>query len=40
MKERGKPALQFVHIPHVLVTGPIDTHSLRVIRWDERVELP
>jgi hypothetical protein len=35
MKEEGKPPLLFVHIPHVLVAGPIDTNGLRVIRWEE-----
>jgi hypothetical protein len=38
MKEEGKRPLLFVHIPHVLVAGPIDTHGLRVIRWDEPPE--
>ena len=36
MKETGKRPLLFVHIPHVLVAGPIDAHRLGVIRWDER----
>ena len=35
MKQEGKRPLLFVHIPHVLVAGPIDTHGLRVVRWDE-----
>jgi hypothetical protein len=35
MKDLGKRPLLFVHIPHVLVAGPIDTQGLRVIRWDE-----
>ena len=34
--ETGKQPLLFVHIPHVLVAGPIDAHRLGVIRWDER----
>lgn len=34
-KQQGKPPLLFVHIPHVLVAGPIATHGLRVIPWDE-----
>ncbi len=36
MKGTGKQSLLFVHIPHVLVAGPIDAHRLGVIRWDER----
>jgi hypothetical protein len=35
MKETGKQPLLFVHIPHVLVAGPIDAHRLEVIRWDK-----
>lgn len=35
MKERGGPTLMFVHIPHVLVAGPIDVSGLRVVGWDE-----
>jgi hypothetical protein len=34
MKEQGRPALQFVHIPHVLIQGPIDTRGLRKIAWE------
>ena len=30
----GRP-LTFVHIPHVLVAGPIDVRGCRVVRWDE-----
>ena len=30
-----KKPLMFVHIPHVLVTGQIDTNGLRRIRWDD-----
>jgi hypothetical protein len=33
-KEEGKGALQFVHIPHVLVLGPIDTRGLRQVAWE------
>jgi hypothetical protein len=35
MKQEGKRPLLFVHIPHVLVAGPIDTSGLRVVRWDQ-----
>jgi hypothetical protein len=35
MRERGQPPLLFVHIPHVLVAGPIEIRDLRVIPWDE-----
>jgi hypothetical protein len=34
MKDEGKRPLMFVHIPHVLVAGPIDTRGLRVIPWE------
>jgi hypothetical protein len=34
MKEQGKPALQFVHIPHVLIEGPINTRGLRQLAWE------
>ena len=34
MKETGRQPLLFVHIPHVLVAGPIDAHRLEVIQWD------
>lgn len=34
MKQRGAPALFFVHIPHVLVAGPIDVSGLDPIPWD------
>ena len=33
-KAEGKPALTFVHIPHVLVAGPIETIGLRQISWN------
>jgi hypothetical protein len=32
MASANKPALTFVHIPHVLVAGPVDTSGLRVIQ--------
>lgn len=35
MKDEGKQPLLFVHIPHVLVAGPIDTRGVQLIRWDE-----
>ena len=31
----GKRPLMFVHIPHVLVAGPIDTSGLRIVRWED-----
>ena len=34
MKAEGKRPLTFVHIPHVLVAGTIDTRGLRVISWE------
>lgn len=33
MHDRGQPPLMFVHIPHVLVGGPIDVSGLRVVSW-------
>ena len=35
MKERGERSLMFVHIPHILVAGPIDVSGLNVVPWDE-----
>jgi hypothetical protein len=35
MKEAGRPPLLFVHIPHVLVAGSIDTSGLRRVHWSE-----
>jgi hypothetical protein len=35
MEDRGKPPLMFVHIPHVLVAGPVDVAGVRVVPWDE-----
>jgi hypothetical protein len=32
MARENKPALTFVHIPHVLIAGPIDTSGLRVVQ--------
>lgn len=32
---RGQPSLMFVHVPHVLVAGPIDIKGCPVIGWDE-----
>jgi hypothetical protein len=26
----------FVHIPHVLVAGPIETDGLRIISWEQQ----
>jgi hypothetical protein len=34
-KVTGRPALMFVHVPHVLVAGAIDTSGLGQIFWDE-----
>jgi hypothetical protein len=35
--QSGAPrALMFVHIPHVLVAGPIDVRGLRTVTWDEQ----
>jgi hypothetical protein len=35
MSRRGERALTFVHIPHVLVAGPIDIRGCRIVRWEE-----
>ena len=35
MNTDGKRPLMFVHIPHILVAGPIDVSGLRVVSWDE-----
>lgn len=35
MKQRGRPPLMFVHIPHVLVAGPIDVRGCPIVGWDE-----
>lgn len=34
-KQDGRRPLMFVHVPHVLVAGPIETAGLRVITWDK-----
>jgi hypothetical protein len=39
MKDEGRRPLLFVHIPHVLVAGPIDTRGLRIIRWNEQPQV-
>jgi hypothetical protein len=38
MKRKHRPPLMFVHIPHVLVAGPIDTDGLPTISWDQQPE--
>jgi hypothetical protein len=38
MKLRGERGLMFVHIPHVLVAGPIDVSGVRIVAWDEPPE--
>lgn len=35
MRDRGRRPLMFVHIPHVLVAGPIDVSGLEPRPWDE-----
>lgn len=35
MQAQGRPSLMFVHIPHVLVAGPIDVSGLEPIPWNE-----
>jgi hypothetical protein len=35
MAARGARPLMFVHVPHVLVAGPIDVSGVRVVGWDE-----
>jgi hypothetical protein len=35
MHEERRRALTFVHIPHVLVAGPIDIGGCRIVRWEE-----
>lgn len=32
--QQQRPALTFVHIPHVLVAGPIDVRDCRIVRWE------
>jgi hypothetical protein len=33
MQRQGRRPLMFVHIPHVLVAGPIDIRGLRLVDW-------
>jgi hypothetical protein len=40
MKAQNKRPLMFVHVPHILVAGPIDVAGLRVVAWDEPPENP
>lgn len=35
MSQRNRRPLTFVHIPHVLVAGPIDVRGCRVVRWED-----
>jgi hypothetical protein len=35
MRVRGEPPLMFVHIPHVLVGGPLGVSGLNVVSWAE-----
>jgi len=35
MRQQQRRPLMFVHIPHVLVAGPIDVAGCRIVRWDE-----
>ncbi len=34
-REEGKRPLMFVHIPHMLLAGPIETDGLRIISWEQ-----
>jgi len=34
MRDQGRRGLMFVHIPHVLVAGPIDVSALEPVPWD------
>ncbi|HET7902190.1 MAG TPA: hypothetical protein VFL59_13470 [Candidatus Nanopelagicales bacterium] len=38
MREEGRQPLTFVHIPHVLVAGPVDIRGCRIVRWEDPVE--
>jgi hypothetical protein len=38
MRGRGQRPLTFVHIPHVLVAGPIDVRGCRIVRWEDPPE--
>jgi hypothetical protein len=35
MRHEHRRPLTFVHIPHVLVAGPIDVRDCRVVRWEQ-----
>ena len=35
MSQRKRRPLTFVHIPHVLVAGPIDVRGCRIVRWED-----
>jgi len=35
MKEQQRRPLMFVHIPHVLVAGPIDIRGCQIVRWED-----
>lgn|GEM_PF-1847370 len=38
MRRQQRRPLTFVHIPHVLVGGPIDVRGCRIVRWEEPPE--
>jgi hypothetical protein len=40
MQKRGERPLMFVHIPHILVAGPIDVSGLKIVGWDEPPDAP
>jgi hypothetical protein len=40
MKHAGKRPLMFVHIPHILVAGPIDVSGLTPICWQQAAPSP
>jgi hypothetical protein len=35
LKAEGRRGLMFVHIPHVLVAGPIDVSGCRIVGWEQ-----
>lgn len=37
IKARGERGLMFVHIPHVLVAGPVSVSGCRIIGWDDPI---
>jgi hypothetical protein len=39
-RARGEKSLMFVHIPHILVAGPIDVSGLKIVAWDEPPSQP